>query len=88
MARAVSLRDELPVADGVTPQRTQDTRALPEGALALCTLTFMDLGYTVTGRFLDAIDAGAHFLVRLKAEYAPKVLRVHVGKGERMVFVR
>ncbi|NOJ79069.1 transposase [Myxococcus xanthus] len=44
----------------------------------------MDLGYTDTGRFLDAIEAGAHFLVRLKAQHDPKVLRVHVGKGERV----
>ncbi|RKH11253.1 IS4 family transposase [Corallococcus sp. AB030] len=80
----VSLKDELPVADGVTPQRTQDTRALPDEALSPGTLTFMDLGYTDTGRFLDAIEAGAHFLVRLKAQHDPKVLRVHVGKGERV----
>ncbi len=80
----VPLRDELPVADGVTPQRTQDTRALPEEALAPGTLTFMDLGYTDTGRFIDAIGAGAHSVVRLKVQYDPKVLRVHVGKGERV----
>gem|GEM_PF-3889156 len=63
------------VANGVAPQRTQDTRALPEEALAPGTLILMDLGYTDTGRFLDAIEAGAHFLVRLKAQHAPKVLR-------------
>ncbi|XSF00194.1 transposase [Pseudomyxococcus flavus] len=30
------------------------------------------------------MEAGAHFLVRLKAQHDPKVVRVHAGKGERV----
>ncbi|NVJ04844.1 transposase [Myxococcus sp. AM001] len=53
-------------------------------ALAPATRTLRDLGYTDTGRFLDAIETGAHFLVRIKAQHAPKVLRVHEGERVRV----
>ena len=80
----ISLRDALPVADALTPQRTHDNRALPEGALTAGTLTLFDLGYLDVERFIDAIERGAHFLTRLKSNHNPTILRVHVGKGERV----
>ncbi|MCI0669630.1 MAG: IS4 family transposase, partial [Myxococcaceae bacterium] len=80
----VSLKDGLPVAEALTPQRTHDNVALPEGALAPGTLTLFDLGYLDVLRFIDAIESGAHFLTRLKTSHNPVILRVHVGKGERV----
>lgn len=80
----VSLKDGLPVADALTPQRTHDNAALPKEALAPGTLTLFDLGYLDVERFIDAIEAGASFLTRLKTGHNPTVLRVHVGKGDRV----
>lgn len=79
----VSLRDGLPVADRLTEQRVQDTRALPDEALQPGTLTLMDLGYVDTARFIAADARGAHYLTRLKTSHNPCVVRVHVGRGER-----
>jgi IS4 transposase len=80
----ISMRDGLPVADALTPQRTHDNTALPEEALSPGTLTLFDLGYLDVGRFMDAIESGASFLTRLKTGHNPTILRVHVGKGERV----
>lgn len=80
----VSLKDGLPVADALTPQRTHDNVALPAEALAPGTLTLFDLGYLDVARFIDAIERGASFLTRLKTGHNPVLLRVHVGKGDRV----
>lgn len=80
----ISLKDGLPVSDALTPQRTHDNAALPEGALAPGTLTLFDLGYLDVERFVEAIEKGAHFLTRLKKGHNPVILRVHTGKGDRV----
>ncbi|RKG92182.1 IS4/IS5 family transposase [Corallococcus terminator] len=78
----VSLRDELPVADGVTSQRTQDTRALPEEALSPGTLTFMDLGWylTTVGRHvLTAREVAEAYRLRWRVELLFNALKSGVG---------
>jgi IS4 transposase len=80
----VSLKDGLPIDDRLTPQRVHDNAGLPDGALAPGTLTLFDMGYLDVSRFIDAIGRGAHFLTRLKTGHNPVVLRVHVGKGDRV----
>lgn len=80
----ISMKDGLPVAAQVTPQRTHDNVALPDLALAPGTLTLFDLGYLDVARFIIAIERGAHFLTRLKTTHNPTIVRVHVGKGDRV----
>jgi hypothetical protein len=80
----ISLKDDLPIADEITPQRTHDNKAFPEVVLAPGTLTLFDLGYIDIERFIDAIDRGAHFLTRLKRSHDPEIVRVHEGKGSRL----
>lgn len=80
----ISLRDGLPVAGDVTPQRTHDNRAFPAETLEAGTLHLFDLGYIDVGRFIDAIDRGAHFLTRLKTSHDPEIVRVHAGTGSRL----
>jgi IS4 transposase len=80
----ISAKDGLPVGDKLTPQRTHDNAALPDEALAPGTLTLFDLGYLDVKRFIEAIERGAHFLTRLKTGHNPVILRVHVGKGDRV----
>ena len=80
----ISVKDGLPVGDALTPQRTHDNVALPQEALAPGTLTLFDLGYLDVKRFIDAIERGAHFLTRLKTGHNPVILRVHLGKGDRV----
>ena len=79
----VSLRDHLPTAIDVTPQRRHDNAALPEDALKPNTLTFFDLGYIDVRRFVDMTIRGAFFLTRLKTSHNPVIHRVHVGRGRR-----
>ncbi len=79
----ISLRDDLPVADEITPQRTHDNRAYPEVTLEPGTLSLFDLGYIDSRRFIRAIERGAHFLTRLKSSHNPEVVRVFVGSGSR-----
>lgn len=80
----VSLKDGLPVADRLTEQRMHDNVGLPDEALAPGTLTLFDLGYVDVERFIAAIERRAHFLTRLKTNHNPIILRVHVGKGDRV----
>lgn len=79
----VSLLDDLPIADALTPQRTHDNKAFPEATLEPGTLSIFDLGYIDVKRFVDAVNRGAHFLTRLKNSHNPEIVRVHVGKGSR-----
>jgi hypothetical protein len=79
----VSLREGLPIAAEVTPQRTHDNRAFPEETLEPETLSLFDLGYLDVPRFIDAIGRGAHFLTRLKDSHDPEIVRVHLGAGSR-----
>lgn len=79
----MSLRDHLPVAHVVTPQRVHDNRAFPEATMEPGTLSLFDLGYIDVERFISAIERGAHFLTRLKSTHNPKVIEVHVGKGTK-----
>ena len=80
----ISLKDDLPIADEITPQRTHDNKAFPEVTMEPGTLTLFDLGYIDIERFIDAIDRGAHFLTRLKKSHDPEIVRVHEGKGSRL----
>jgi hypothetical protein len=80
----ISLRDGLPIAGDVTPQRTHDNRAFPEETLEAGTLHLFDLGYIDVERFIDAVERGAHFLTRLKDSHDPEIVRVHVGTGSRV----
>lgn len=80
----VSLKDGLPVGDRLTDQRMHDNIGLPDEALAPGTLTLFDLGYLDVARFVSAINRGAHFLTRLKTNHNPTILRVHIGKGDRV----
>jgi hypothetical protein len=79
----VSLHDDLPIADSLTPQRTHDNKAFPEATMEPGTLSIFDLGYIDVKRFIAAIDRGAHFLTRLKSSHNPEIVRVYVGKGSR-----
>jgi hypothetical protein len=79
----ISLRDHLPIAHIVTPQRVHDNRAFPEATMAPGTLSLFDLGYIDVERFISAIERGAHFLTRLKSTHNPTVVDVHVGKGTK-----
>lgn len=80
----ISLKDDLPIADEITPQRTHDNKAFPEATMEPGTLTLFDLGYIDVERFIDAIHRGAHFLTRLKKTHDPEIARVHHGKGSRL----
>lgn len=80
----ISLRDDLPIADDITQQRTHDNRAFPEETLAAGTLSLFDLGYIDTERFIGAVERGAHFLTRLKSCHNPEIVRVFVGGGQRV----
>ena len=79
----VSVHDDLPIADSMTPQRTHDNKAFPEATMEPGTLSIFDLGYIDVKRFIDAIDRGAHFLTRLKTSHNPEIVRVYVGQGSR-----
>jgi hypothetical protein len=83
----ISLKDRLPVGDRITDQRMHDSVGLPDEALSPGTLTLFDLGYLDVARFIAAIERGAHFLTRLKANHNPTIQRVHVGKGAGLIRV-
>lgn len=83
LSAVVSLRNDLPIADVLTPQRTHDNKAFPTATLETGTLSIFDLGYIDVERFIDAIGREAHFLTRLKSSHDPEIVRVHVGKGSR-----
>jgi hypothetical protein len=78
----ISLKDQLPVGDGVTSRHAGDLPSLPKESLERGTLTLMDLGYTDYGLFIDAIERDAHFLTRLKHNANPVIVKVHAGKGD------
>ena len=80
----VSLRDGLPLADELSPQKLHDNRAFPEWTLEAGTLSLFDLGYLDVDRFIDAIEREAGFLTRLKQSHNPLLSRVHVGKGDKV----
>ena len=80
----ISLKDGLHVGERLTDQRMHDNLGLPDEALAPGTHTLFDLGYLEVARFVSAIQRGAHFLTRLKMNHNPTILRVHVGKGDRI----
>jgi len=80
----ISLRDHLPTAIDVTAQRRHDNAALPEDVLRPNTLTFFDLGYIDTERFVDMTLRGAFFLTRLKTNHNPIIHRVRTGRGRRL----
>lgn len=80
----ISLRDHLPNASDVTPQRRHDNAVLPEDVLHPNTLTFFDLGYIDIKRFITMTQRGAYFLTRLKDNHNPIIRRVHVGRGSRL----
>ena len=46
-------------------------------------MSLFDLGYVDGGRFIRAIERGAHSLTRLKTSHNPRIARVHVGKGDK-----
>lgn len=79
----ISLKNDLPIADEITPQRTHDNKAFPEATMEPGTLSLFDLGYIDVERFIDAINRDAHFLTRLKKSHDPEIVRVYVGKGSR-----
>jgi len=79
-----SLRDHLPTAVDVTPQRRHDNAALPEDILQPNTLTFFDMGYLDLERFVDMTRRGAFFVTRLKSSHNPVIRRVHEGSGQRV----
>ena len=79
-----SLRDHLPTAMDVTPQRRHDNAALPEDVLQPNTLTFFDMGYLDLERFVDMTRRGAFFVTRLKSSHNPVIRRVHEGAGQRV----
>jgi hypothetical protein len=79
----VSLNNDLPIADALTPQRTHDNKAFPEATMESGTLSVFDLGYIDVKRFIGAIDRGAHFLTRLKTSHNPEIVRVYIGQGSR-----
>lgn len=79
----ISLKDDLPVGEAVSPRFVGDLVGLPDEALTSGTLTLMDMGYIDYGRFLDATERGAYFVTRMKANANPLIKQVHIGKGER-----
>jgi hypothetical protein len=79
----VSLHDDLPIADALTPQRTHDNKAFPAATMEPGTLSIFDLGYIDVKRFIDAIERNAYFLTRLKTSHNPEIVRFFLGKGSR-----
>lgn len=79
----ISLRDTLPLETEVTPQRMHDNKAFAEWTLEPGTLSLFDLGYMDVGRLVDAANAGAGFLTRMKMNQNPEIVRVHRGISTR-----
>jgi hypothetical protein len=79
----ISIRDTVPYAGEISPQRTHDNRGYPEETLERGTLNLFDLGYIDIERFIDATENGAFFLTRLKTSHNPEIVRIHHGNGSR-----
>lgn len=79
----ITLQNQLPIENEITPQKTHDSKAFNESVLEPGTLSMFDMGYLKVERFIDAIQRGAHFLTPLKSTHDPIIVLVHISKGPR-----
>lgn len=81
----ISLKDNLPVEQHLSPQRDHDNPQLDESALTPGALFLGDLGYVDHGRLVRLKRRGVHVLMRLKSSQDPRIRRVRVGCGDKRV---
>jgi len=81
----ISLKDNLPVEHHLSPQRDHDNPQLDESALTAGSLFLGDLGYVDHERLIRLKRRGVHVLMRLKSSQDPRIQRVRVGRGDRIL---
>ena len=82
----VSLAGNRPVGDvSITPQRRHDNPAAPRQAFEPGVLSLFDMGYLDVKRFIRMTYDGAFFVTRLKDSHEPEIVRVHTGRGRRVL---
>jgi hypothetical protein len=79
----ISLKDNLPIEQHLSPQRDHDNPQLADEVLTPGALFLADLGYTDHGRLIRLKRRGVHVLMRLKSNEDPRIRRVHVGVGDK-----
>lgn len=81
----ISIKDNLPVEHHLSPQRDHDSPHLDESALTAGSLFLGDLGYVDHERLVRSKRRGVHTLMRLKSNQDPRIRRVRVGSGDRLL---
>jgi hypothetical protein len=79
----ISLKDNLPIEQHLSPQRDHDNPQLAEEALTPGALFLADLGFTDHGRLIRLKRRGVHVIMRLKSNEDPLIRRVYVGRGDK-----
>jgi hypothetical protein len=79
----ISLKDNLPIEQHISPQRDHDNPELSEESLTPGALFMADLGYMDQPRLIRLKRRCVHVLMRLKSNQDPRIRRVHVGVGDK-----